>query len=177
MKTDTLFQSKLLTKGTVLTISAQARLVVNEENVNALFAEVLAREEQKENLTPWRDGDIVNWFKGKEIPAIAAQFESAIYRFTKTLSHELILDEAKRMGIQKIYTYTEALATVIKGILTGEVDENGTGIIAYFKVDGNDQLYRFLAWRYDDGQLDVLVDRVDLGSEFDAGIGACFSNN
>jgi len=177
MKTGTLFQSKLLAKGTVLTISAQARLVVTKGNIRALLEEVVHREKKNENPTSWIDNDITSWFENQTMPAIYDPFDSTIYRFTKTLSHESILDEAKRTGIYKIHTYTEALAITIKGILAGEVDEKGTGIVVYFQVDGNERLYRFSAWRRDCGRLSVLVLKVNLNDKYDAGGGACFSNN
>jgi len=177
MKTDTLFTSKLLTKSTTLTIPAHASIVVTTGNINAILAEVLAREKEKENPEPWIDDDITDWFEDKTMPAIDQPFDSTIYRFNESMTHGSILNEAERTGIKKIYHFTEALMIALRGVLAGEVDEKGTGIIAYFKVDGNDQLYRFLAWRFDDGQLFVDVDKVYLGRWYDAGNGACFSNN
>lgn len=177
MKTETLFTSDLLTKGTALTISAHAMLVVTKGNIRALLKEVVHREKKNENPTSWIDNDITRWFENQTMPAIYDPFDSTIYRFTKTLSHESILDEAKRTGIYKIHTYTEALAITIKGILAGEVDEKGTGIVVYFQVDGNERLYRFRAWRRGGGQLSVIVGKVILDRRFGAGGGACFSNN
>ena len=177
MKTGTLFTSKLLTKSTVLTISAHpATLVVNKENIKALLEEVMSRERQKENPTPWIDDDIVGWFANQTMPAIDQPFDSAIYRFNNIITNGSILDEAEKTGVKKIYTYTESLKIALKGVLSGEVDEKGTGITAYFQVHGNDSLFRFTAWRLGDGRLDVGVDEVSLVSKCDAGDGACFSN-
>jgi len=169
--------STSLRKSTVLTISPTPAMLVSKENVNTLFVEVLKREEEKHNPASWIDDDIVGWFKNQTMPAIDKPFESAIYRFNNDVTHRSILDEAEKKGVKKIYTYTEALKIVLQGVMSGEVDKKGTGIIAYLKVDGDDQLYRFNAWRYGDGQLLVDVYEVSLGYECGAGSGACFSNN
>jgi len=177
------FVSELLRKTIMLTVPRHEKeFIVSEKSVMTFFKEVLDREKEKKktekNPDPYIDNDMWGWdsFKGKTIPGMASELILAIYRFLKAITHSQILDEGEAKGIKHVGTYLEALATVKAAILAGEVDEKNTGVIAYFKVAGNDQLFRFLAWRFGDGQLSVNVHKVALSNEYDAGDGVCFSN-
>ena len=152
--------------------------VVSEKAVMEFLKPAMDIEAEKKNQTPYVDNDMWGWnsFKGKTIPAMLNELTLAIYRFIKAMTHRQILAEGEAKGIKHIGTYLEALATIRAGILAGEVDQRNTGIIAYFKIDGNDQLYRFHAWRHDGGQLHVHVNEMDLGNECDPEDGVCFSN-
>lgn len=179
MDTKTEFKSDLLTQSVTLTIPAYGAIVVNEENINAVLEEVLQREKEKGNTVPWIDDEIAGWFENQTMQGIDQPFDSVIYRFIDNITHQSILDEAEKTGIKKIYSYTEALKIVLQGVLTGEVDKNCTGIIAYFEGKREDEevaLFRFIAWRRNDGQLGVAVYKVDLGVGCEAGHGACFSS-
>ncbi len=151
---------------------------ISEETVMTFLKPVLEREAKLKNIIPGIDNDIWRWFLGKAVPGILKRFVVAVYRFIKTLTHQQILDEAERTKIKKVYTWFEALFIIRTVILAGEVDKKGKGCIVYFtfKVDDKEILYRFSAYRNDDGQLDVDVNEVDLGNECVADYGVCFSN-
>jgi hypothetical protein len=168
--------SKLFKRGTTLAVSACPAFTVTENNLADSFKEIREREEGKGNPEPWFDDDIYKWFKGITVPAITAEFTSTIQRFTKTVIHEQVLDEAEKLSIKKIYTLLEAKMVIHQAILKGEVDVKGTAVIAYFKVDGNDTLYRFGAYRIVDDQLSFSVFKVNLDRKYFSGDGACFSN-
>ena len=87
------------------------------------------------------------------------------------------MDEAEKTGVKKTYTWLEALSIIRQAILTGEVDKKGTGIFVCFEIeiDNKKLLYRFIAYRDDDGQLGIDVIKVSLDNKWDAGNGACFS--
>ncbi|MBP6908675.1 MAG: hypothetical protein KBB75_02535 [Candidatus Pacebacteria bacterium] len=170
------YVSSLFTRGTTLTVQPESALTISEENMNDSWKKIATREKEKGNPDPWFDEDIWKWFKGVTIPAIANEFTSTIQRFTQTLTHKQILDEAEKMAIKKVYTWLEAKRIIENAILAGEVETRGIGIIAYFKVEGNENFYRFLAWRHWDDRLKVGVCKVRSGKELDAGYGACCSN-
>jgi len=170
--------STSLRKSTVLTILPTPAMLVNKENTDALFAELNASEKKGGNPTPRVDADITTLFEGQTMPGIDKPFESAIYRFNNDVTHRSILDEAEKMGVKKIYSYTEAIRIVLLSIEFDEVKQKNKSLIVYFKVNGNEQLYSFDAWRDNDRQLNVILNEVNLGHfGHDAGDGVCFSNN
>lgn len=171
--------SNLFQKTTVVTIPRSPKdFVINEDSVTKSLQSIMTREAEKGNPTPSIDNDIWNYFLDQTVPGVLRKITTVVYRFLSMLSHQQILEEAENLGIKRIYSYMEALHIIRKVILIGEVDQKGTGVIVYFnlKIDGKDVLYRFYAYRSDDGQLRVRVYRVRLASECDAGDGACFSN-
>jgi hypothetical protein len=173
------FVSVLFRKTILLTVPKHEKeFIVSENAVMEFLAEALNREKGTGNPTPYVDNDIWGWdsFKGKKIPAMAEELCLAIYRFIKSITHRQILEEGEAKNIKRIGTFLEALATVKAAILAGEVEQHGTGVIAYFKVAGNDQLFRFYAWRSDDGQLLVNVLKVYLDRKYVPGDGVAFSN-
>jgi hypothetical protein len=171
------FVSKVFKKTNIINIPKNSKsFIVRENSVINFLKPVLKREKELENPDPYIDNDLWKYFDGKTVPGIPVDLTSVIYRFLVNLNHGQILDEATRFGIMKFYTYLEGLSIIKKAILSGEVDKKGTGIIVFFKVEGIDTLYRFAAFRYDDGQLTVDVNKVYLGTEWNAGDGACFSN-
>lgn len=87
--------------------------------------------------------------------------------FTEVISHSKIL---KTYAIEPYSSYAEALAVVADLIPTLKNDWKGR--LVYFKE--NDVLYRWNAFRYDDGQLNVYVRRVNPDNEWNAGNGVCF---
>lgn len=100
----------------------------------------------------------------EELPKIKYQTEI----FSKSLSHRQIL---KKYNIVPYETVAEAAAVVLDLIPTLKNDYKSR--LVYFKQDA--VLYRFDAWRDDDGQLNVDVFKVLLDSKYDAENGVCFS--
>lgn len=88
--------------------------------------------------------------------------------FPRAMTHQEILDTYK---IIPYSSYAEAAAVVVSII----PDLKWPSRIVYFKE--NEVLYRFDAWRDDDGQLGVNVGRVHLGREYAAEYGVAFSNS
>ncbi len=170
------YNSKIFKRGTTLTVSSCEQFTISEKSVNDSWEEIRKRENGKGTPTPSFDDDIWDWFKKKTIPAIKQNFTGTIQRFTETVSHRQILDEAEKLSIKKIYSWLEAKRIIHQAILQGEVDVRGTSVIAYFKVEGNDTLYRFSAYRCGGDRLSVIVSGVDLEDKYGAGDGACFSN-
>ena len=177
------FVSSWFRKTTVLTIPQHKEdFVVSEDAVMGLLATAWEREAERnkteKNPDPWADPDMWKWdaFKGKTIPGMLKELILCVYRFLKTITHRQILQEGEEKNIKHVGTYLEALLTVVIAIMAGEVDQKNTGVIAYFKVDGNDQLFRFRAWRNDDGQLRVVVFEVVLDDKCGAESGVAFSN-
>jgi hypothetical protein len=173
------FVSKLFQKTKTFIIPKNPdSFTISEETVMTFLKPVLEREAKLKNIIPGIDNDIWRWFLGKAVPGILKRFVVAVYRFIKTLTHQQILDEAESTKIKKVYTWFEALFIIRTVILAGEVNKKGKGCIVYFtfKVDDKEILYRFNADRNDDGQLVVDVGEVNLGNEWYAGRGACFSN-
>lgn len=168
--------SNVFKKGTTLNVQTAETFTVSEKSLEGLWKNIIAREKEKSNPKPWIDSDILGWFDGKTMPAIANEFTSTIQRFTQTLTHEQILNEAEKLSVKKIYSWLEAIKIIEQAVLMGEVDVKGLGVIVYFKVDYNDTVYRFHAYRNDDGQLRVYVYGLDLGFKWNAGCGASFSN-
>ncbi len=169
------FTSELFEKTITLSISACAEMTISEASDTAFWETIRERERNRGAVALSFDGDMWKWFKGTTIPASTA-FDAAIYRFKQSMTHSQILEEGEAQGVKRVYTYTEAKSLIREAILQGEVDAVGKAVIAYFKVAGNDTLYRFDAWRGGDGSLDVNVNEVDLGSKYDSGDGVCFSN-
>lgn len=171
------FVSKLFQKTNTINVAKNPKSFTVKENfVKDFLKSVIKREKELKNPDPYVDNDLWGYFKNKTIPGFTEDLVSTIYRFLVNLTHRQILDEAENTGIKKVYTYLEGLSIIRQAILDGEVDKKGTGIFVYFKVEGIDTLYRFNAFRYDDGQLYVDVSKANLGREWDAGRGACFSN-
>ncbi len=170
------FSSLLLLKTVSLKIGGQkGNFKPTESSVKNFLKKVFEREAELGNPTPSIDGDIWGWFSGKVMPGFQ-KFITTVYRFIKNLTHRQILEEAERTEVKKIYTYLEALSVIREAILSGEVDEKGKGIIAYFQVEGINKQYRFDAYRHDHGQLNLNVLEVAQVSEWRAGACACFSN-
>ncbi len=173
------FTSDLFRRTVVLTVpKVPTELTVSKQTLNEFWNPVREHETEKGNPTPSFDDDIWGWdaFKGKTMPAIPEDVSTTLYRFLKTLSHRQILDEGEAKKIKKIYNWREALHITREAILNNEVDIRGTAVITYFKVPGVDTLFRFSAFRFDDGQLGVDVVEVGLDSKYDAENGVCFSN-
>ena len=170
------YTSSLFTRGATLTVQPKGAFHIVEKNVNDSWKNIIAREKEKLNPYPWFDEDIWKCFNGVTIPAITNEFTSTIQRFTQTLTHKQILEEAEKMSIKKVYTWLEAKQIIENAIFAGEIETRGIGIIAYFKVEGNENFDRLRAWRDDDGRLRVGVHEVGLVEEWIAGRGACFSN-
>lgn len=87
--------------------------------------------------------------------------------FPKSMTHREIL---KEYNITPYNSYAEAAAALIPLIPTLKYPSR----IVYFNDDSI--LYRFHAWRRDDGRLGVRVRRVYLDDEYDAERGVVFSN-
>lgn len=171
------FVSKLFQKTNTIKVEKNLEsFTVKENSVKDFLKTVIKREKELKNPEPYIDNDLWNYFNGKTIPGFIEDLVSTIYRFLVNLTHGQILEEAESTGIKKVYTYLEGLSIIRQAILDGEVDKRGTGILVYFKVEGIDTLCRFGAFRGDDGQLYVSVRETNLGREWDAGRGACFSN-
>jgi len=170
------FVSKLFQKTNTIKVAKNPKsFTVKENSVRDFLKPVIKREKELKNPDPYIDNDLWNYFNGKTILGFTEDLISTIYRFLVNLTHKQILDEAETTGIKKVYTYLEGLSIIRQAILSGEVDKKGTGIIAYFRVEGIDSLYRFRASRDGDGQLDVNVRKVRPDGEWRAGRGACFS--
>ena len=168
-------QSDFLEKTKIFSIEKNPEsFVINEDSVKKFFISILEREEKLKNLTPHIDDHIWKWFS-ITVPGIVENFETAIFRFKKDLTHSQILEEAEDIGVKKIYSYLEALSIIREAILFREVDEKGKGILVYFQIEGNETLYRFYVF-YDLGQLRVGVRKVRFDYKWDAGYGACFDN-
>jgi hypothetical protein len=168
------FTSNIFQKTITISVSFSDDIfTITENSVKNLLKEVLTREAEKGNLGPYIDNDIWGWFKNESIQFFG-NFSFTVYRFLSNLTHGQILEEAEKTGVKKIYTWLEAFLVVKEAVLKGEVDQKGTGIIVYFEI--KNKLYRFHAYRFDDGQLRVRVDEVSLSLGLDAGDGACFSN-
>lgn len=168
--------SSLFKRGTTITIQPEAGITISESWVNDSWKTITTREKEKGNPDPWLDEDIWKWFKGNTIPAITSQTTSVIWRFAETLTYKQILEEAEKLSIKKIYTYLEAKRLIEHAILSGEIDVKGKGVVAYFRVEGNGNFYRFSAWRFEDDQLKVGVSKVSPLGDLGAGFGAFFSN-
>ena len=108
-----------------------------------------------------------DWYDKCPSKLSVPEFKTEI--FTRSISHDDIL---KEYNITPYASYAEATAVCASIIFTLKNDYKSR--IVYFK--DNDVLYRFFAWRDDDGQLDVLVREVDLDYEFDPEDGVCFNN-
>lgn len=87
--------------------------------------------------------------------------------FTETITHKNILEKYKIIP----YTVEQAFAVAIDAIPTLKNDYQGR--LVYFKYD--DILCGLGVWRLGDGSLRVRVNKVGLGSEWDAGDGTLFS--
>lgn len=171
------FVSKLFQKTNTIKIEKNPKsFTVKENSVRDFLKSVIKREKELKNPDPYIDNDLWNYFNGKTILGFNEDLVSTIYRFLVNLTHGQILDEAENTGIKKVYTYLEGLSIIRQAILDGEVDQKGTGILVYFKVEGIDTLCRFYAFRYGDGQLNIYVNKTHLLNEWHAGHGACFSN-
>lgn len=86
--------------------------------------------------------------------------------FPRIMTHRKVLDT---YHIKPYGSYAEA-ATALVPLIAGLKYPSR---IVYFEENGT--LFRFHAWRNDDGQLRVFVRKVDLDFECDAGDGVCFS--
>ena len=171
--------SNLFQKTTTVTIQKSPKdFIINEDSVMEKLQSIMTREAEKGNPVPSIDNDIWNYFDNQTVPGVIRGITTVVYRFLSQLSHQRILEEAENLGIKRIYSYLEALHIIRKVILLGEVDQKGTGVIVYFsfKIDGKDALYRFDAFRGDDGRLGLGVFRVYLDDGYDAGNGVCLSN-
>ncbi len=168
--------SNVFKKGITLTVQATETFTVSEKSLEGLWKNIIAREKDKKNPEPWFDDDILGWFDGKTMPSITAESSSTIQRFTQTLTHAQILQEAENLSIKKIYSWLEAIKIIEQAVLMGEVDVKGLGVIVYFKIDGDDTVYRFYAGRSGGGRLSVSVNEYFPSFEWDAGDGASFSN-
>jgi hypothetical protein len=170
------FTSLLFLKTVTLEIGRQkGNFGPSESSVKNFLKQVFEREKNLGNPTPYIDNDIWKWFTGKVMPAFT-KFSSTIYRFTKSLTHAQILEEAEKTGVKKIFTYLEAFSIVREAVLACEVDEKGKGILVYFQLPDSTQLYRFRAYRGDDGRLCLSVNGVNPDADWDGGYGAAFSN-
>ena len=165
--------SSLFERTISLLIPACPVVTITKDSDSNFWDEVRTREEGRSTVTPYFDDDMWKYFKDKVVPA-TEEFESNIYRFKQVITHQQILDEGEAKNVKEIYEYSEAKSIIREAILNGEVDKIGTGVIAYFKIEGNDTLYRFDTWRRVDGRFDVYVEEVDLNFEYDAGSGVCF---
>lgn len=175
------YVSEFLKGGTIFTVGLVPELVINEANIRQSLEKVIQREKAQGNkLEVSIDNDIWSWgiMKGKIMLPIEKKFNARIYRFTQRVTHAKVQEEAGKLLIKKDWNIAEAWNIIIAGILAGEVDVNGTGIFAYFtvKVQGVDVLYRFYAYRGDDGQLSVFVRKVNRDLEWPAGFGVVLSN-
>lgn len=88
--------------------------------------------------------------------------------FSTEMTHQEILDTYKI----KPYTLQQAAGVTVKVMQTLD---NSQYRVIYFEDNG--VLFRFGAWRFGGGQLSVSVYEVSRGFEYDAGHGACFSND
>ena len=171
--------STLFKRGTTLTIPPTEELIINEENIRKSLSKVIQREKDRGNkMDTWIDTNIWNWdaLKNVTMPKILKSFTSTIHRFLQILSHQQIRDEADKLAVQKDWNISEAWNIIIAGILAGEVDAKRTGILADFKIEGNETIFHFYACRLDDGGLKVYVIKANLDSEWRAGDGVCLSN-
>jgi len=173
--------SEFLKRGTSLTIGPAPELVINEANIRQSLERVIQREKTQGNKKDvWIDNDIwgCDALKGRIMTAIEKQFSVTIYRFTQQVTYAKVGEETDKLLVKKDWNIAEAWNIIIAGILAGEVDVNGTGIFAYFTVkkQGEDVLYRFDAYRNDDGQLDVYGVKVYQSLEWHAGYGVVLGN-
>lgn len=156
---------------------APQTFTINQKMIEKdFFAPIKEREEKASNPEPWLDPDTWKYWDGMLAQGFSEKVTFSIYRFLKQLSHRAVLDEGEKQMIKKVYSFTEAKEIIRTAIFAGDVDQKGTGVFVYFKVAGNDTLYRWHAFRYGDGQLDVNVFGVDLAYEWRAGYGVCFGN-
>ena len=172
--------SSLFLKTKTVTISRSPKnFIINKDSVMEKLQSIMIKEAEKGNPIPFIDSDIWNYFIDQTVPGVMRKITTVVYRFLSQLSHQQILEEAENLGIKRIYSYLEALHIIRKIIFLGEVDQKGTGIFVYFnfKIDEKDVLYRFNAFRNDDGKLNLNVNKVNLDNEYNAGDGACFRNN
>lgn len=173
--------SEFLKRGTILTIEPAPELIINEASIRQSLEKVIEREKTRGNkLEVYIDNDIWGWksLKDKTMPSIEKPFKATIYRFTQTVIHAKIREEADKLSVQKDWNISEAWNITMAGILAGEVDINGAGIFAYFtmKVNNEDTLCRFRVYRHDVGQLNVNIDKVHQDSLWSAGDGVVLSN-
>jgi len=169
------YVSKLFKRGKSLTIQPTPAFTIIEENVNDSWKKVRERESERANPTPSFDNDIWKWFKDIIIPEIPFEHHGTIQRFTQTLNHQQILAESEKLFVKKIYSWLEAKKYIEEVILAGEVDVKGLGVIVYFKVEGNDTLYRFHAYRDGVDKLHVNVNKGHGTFDWYADNGAVFS--
>lgn len=90
--------------------------------------------------------------------------------FEKDMTHDEIL---KEYNIVPYNSYMDA-AIICLSIIP-DLKNDYKGRIIYFKE--NDVLYRFYAWRFDSGELNVNIFEVDRGDGGSASYGACFSDD
>ncbi len=168
--------SYVFKKGTTLTVQPAETFTVSEKSLEGLWKNIIAREKEKSNPKPSICINILGWFDGKTMPAIATEFTSAIQRFTQTLTYKQVLNEAERLSVKKIYSWLEAIKIIEQAVLKGEVDVKGLGVFVYFKIDADDTLYFFHVCRNNGGRLNVFVFELNSEDAWDAGDGASFSN-
>ena len=161
-------------------IPASPDTIICKETVQGLVAPVWERERKKRRRTknpePVLEDDV--WedpaFAGKLIIGTPYCQKMAVYIFLEDVYHSHILNAGERMLIKKVGTYLDALLTVLGAVMKGAVDKKDNGVIAYFKMEGGDQLYYFAAWRRYNGHLRIKKGKVDYDTGYQPGRGVCF---
>jgi hypothetical protein len=158
-KLNKLSPDNLRKESVIIVPKYEKEFIISEETVMTYFQPILDRERKKEkNPAPYISPDIWEWrvFKGKKILGMSEELNSTIYTSLETTTHAKILGEAETKGLRG-YTYLEAIAVVLAGVLANKIDERNTGFHVPFKMEGNSQLYYFFAGRDENGQLGIIV--------------------
>ena len=161
-------------------VPASSDTIICKETLQELVTLVWEREKKKRGKTKnpepvlendvWEDPD----FAGKLIKGTPYRQKMAVYIFLDDVYHSHILNAGERMLIKKVGTYLDAILTVLGAVMKGAVDKKDHGVIAYFKMEGNDQLYYFTAWRRGNGHLRIKKGKVDYDTGYQPGRGVCY---
>jgi hypothetical protein len=121
------------------------------------------------------DSDITNWFGNVSFTSTEA-VSGKVQTFKKDMTHSQIIAEGQNMDIYEEYGIGDGLMLAEDLVKIGAINKPGYGVIIYLKERKGDTRYRLDVYRRSDGELEVYVDKVYLGGQWDAGYGVLFSN-
>jgi hypothetical protein len=120
------------------------------------------------------DPKIIAWFgpQYKQLPFM--DIKVGYYQSQDNLSHQQARDSAERQGILKEYSLVQGLLLAQKAVQLGLLDWPRKYIIIYITDRYERRPCRILAYRYDNGSVEVYVNQMDPGDVWTPGVGYIF---
>jgi hypothetical protein len=120
------------------------------------------------------DDNIIGWFGKNTIKRRKQKIVSNVYRFSKDLTHQSIIDTGKKFDIYKKYNLFDAMELASKLIDNDEIEQKGKGIIIYLEEEYKGNPCWLYVWRHGDGRLCMNLDEISPDRVCEAGNGVIF---